>query len=492
MKKIICILLTLSLIMGSVFCITTSAEEEETVAGESYDGCPFILVRGMLFDGLIVDVNTDHESKAFKGVDAKSVIKVVFSAIGKGIAKWDISAFTSEVCNYLNDIMGEMACGSDGMSKDPSVGVHDYPHSLDNYPELQTGTEDEGGILRTACDKFGAENVYYYNYDWRLDPLTHADKIAELVDTALRETGKDKVNIACASMGGIMTESYIYKYGSDKINRVLFLSSTFCGTYVTSDLLRGNIVIDTDLLYAYAKQMLGSNKALSILMDVLYRTGIMKAVVNLATDKLLPAMKDQVFDEFVRGTFGTMPSLWSLVQPENMDECVNYMFRGCENEYSAIIELTKKYVKMANEREAFLKQASTDGMQVCVVAGYNRICIPVYPGAKTHGDSILESPLMLGGAVMAPYGEALPDNYVAKNPAKVSPDRVMDLSDCLFPDSTWAVKGSNHVACRYKSGYSDFVFSLLDGEEQPTVTSNPKYPQFLLSSDAQTIEPLTK
>ena len=497
-RKIISLILALAIAAGCcapAFALKTdffgsiknrfSQAEEAAPEKESpdYDGYPFVIVRGMEFAGLTYKKGTPDERNCLGEIKAGDIIKALFKGIGKGLIHWDINYFGDEVIAYVNDLMGLMACDKKGNSK-YDVSVPSYPLSVANYPELENiGYDNEDGIIRAACDRYGAENVYYYRYDWRLDPYIHAKGINALVNQALSDSGKSKVNLVCCSMGGIETLAYIAKYGSSKLNRVLFVSSTFCGTHVTTDVLRGIIEVDPFNLYMYAKQNLAKdNKALGILFDALYRTKVFDGLCRFANNWFVPKLKDRVYDEFLSPVFGTMPSVWALVLPEGYDEAVKYMFGGREKEYADFIALTKKYQDLAADRGRILKKAEKSGTSVCVIASYNCACIPVYPGGGGNGDNTLEADRILGCAKVAPLGETLGDSYVPADAKHLSPDRVVDLSGALFPETTWAVCGSPHVACSYGTDMSEFLFWAVDYSGKLTVNSSEKYPQFMKSS----------
>lgn len=487
MKKTVSLILSFALLL-TVFSAAFTVNASAAQSSPEYDGYPVVLVRGMDFNGLYYKLGTDEEERAFAGVDAGEVIGVLLRALGAGVLNLSVDAGLDEVIAYVNSILGRMACDKNGLPAH-DVSVREYPLSLANYPELwDMGDFNEYGILKTAVEKFGAENVYYYNYDWRLDPLTHADRINALVEQAKKDTGKDKVNIMCASMGGIMTESYIYKYGHASLNRVMFMSSTFCGTYVVSDLLNGRVNVDGYGLYRYADKMLAAdNVLLSGLFTLLNKAGFFGRLADFANG-LIPKLQDKVFDDFLRDTFGTMPALWALMLPEDYDGAVEYMFGGMEEEYSAIIELSKEYQKMTAARDDFLRAAEEDGVNILVIASYDTPCIPVYERAVENGDGTLESALMLGMANVAPLGKTLGEGYTAENPARLSPDGVVDLSNALFPETTWAVCGSPHVATSYGTDYSDFIFTLLTYNGRATVDTFEAYPQFMRSSSAQELK----
>lgn len=478
-KRIISVVLSLAIILGSAVTAFAAPSSKSSASASGYNGYPFVLIRGMNFNGLYYKLGTDEEQNCFKGVKVGEVLSVAAKAIATGVFRWSYDEAVDVINEYLVDIMGLMACNPDGSSK-YDVSVTQYPLSVAHYPELwDAGDQDELGILKGAVERYGAENVYYYNYDWRLDPYIHADNINALVNRAIKDTGKKKVNLACCSMGGILTVAYMDKYGSSKLNRVMFLSSTIGGTHVTTDLLNGTVEVDPYNLYIFAVQKLAyDNKPLEILFKTLYYTGVFNGLSKIA-NSLIPKLKDRVYKGFLRDTFGTIPTVWANVLPEGYDEAVKYMFGGEESKYSGIIKLSKSYQQMVSRREKMLKNAEKSGTNICLVAGYGSAVIPVYPGGGCNGDSILEADRMLCGAVVAPLGSTLGDNYKAKDASRVSPDNIVDLSTGIFPSTSWAIYGSRHVCGDYHSDYADFIFSINDYYGKCTVKSLPDYPQFM-------------
>lgn len=484
MKKALSIVLALVIALSCT--VPAFAKEEKST--QVYNGYPLVLVRGMDFSGLRYKRGTDEEQNCLGHVEAKDIIGTVGKALGKALISFSIDSGIKVVADYLEEIFGLMACNPDGTSK-YDVSVPAYPKSLSHYENFndweKIGSLNEYGILKNAVKNYGAKNVYYYNYDWRLDPLTHADSIDALVKQAIRETGKSKVNLICCSMGGIETMAYLYKYGHSKLNRLIFLSSTAYGAHVATDLFRGIIDIDADYLYAFLDKMVAKdNKALKILFKTLYVGGVFDGLSNFA-NFLVCKLKEKVYDAFLTDTFGTMPALWSLVLPHGYDAAVKYMFGGKEQKYAKLIALTKEYQKIHAKRTTLLKNAEKAGVNVCIVASYDSPCVPVYPGGGCNGDGTLEADRMLGGAKVAKLGETLSEEYIAANPGRISPDKSVDLSTVDFPATTWAIKGGIHVACSYGTDHQKFIFRMLEYNGKFTVDTDKKYPQFLVSPTGQ-------
>ena len=492
MKRIISLLLVAVLLLSSTALGVSANGKNTAPAYEKIDTeYPFVLIRGMDFGGLQIAPGTENATPVVSSPDVGRTVKNVASALFKGLLyrNWDV--FADEVLKIVDDIMGKMALTTEG---DPQydTGVPQYPKSLANYPELvdSLGYGVEEGFLRRAVETYGADKVYYYNYDWRIDPYIHAQRLNELIETAKRDNNAQKVNLACCSMGGILTVSYLYKYGAASLHRVLFVSSTFCGTYVTGDLLNGRVKVYGDLLYEFIVTRMGVSKTTAFFLKIANRLGLFKAVAKLANDVLIPKIKDHVFDAYMRDMFGTMPIVWALTQPEDLDGALDYLFHGKEDKYQTVIGLANQYREMNLQRNDMLKQMQKNGLEIIVAASYELPVVPVYESGNMQGDTVLESPLMLGGATMSLLHETLPDDYTPLDKRYFSPDREVDLSTAVFPETTWALKGVPHVFTSYGTDCQEMLMWMLNEKTCPTVFTSEKYPQFLLSDANLTLQPL--
>ncbi|MCD7827398.1 MAG: hypothetical protein LUG85_02520 [Clostridiales bacterium] len=481
-RKLICSIMSVILIFSSFLSVTAFAE-----SGSTECEYPFVLIRGMDFNGLYVDIGTENEEECLKPITFTGVIRTVFNALGGYIKTGTLDGFTDPILDYVNEIMGSMACDENGNSV-YNVSSPEYPLAVSNYPELLEALADstsEQGILKEAVEEYGAENVYYMVYDWRLDPLDNCDKLYDLIELAKSEHDAEKVNLVCCSMGGIITDAYLYKYGCESFNKIIFDSTVFCGTDVVTELFQGKVNITGETLSNYVTGMISSG----FISNILEKSGIFDRLAELAM-KFVEQEKDYVYENFLVNTFGTMPALWALVQCEDYQACLDYMFptEADREKYSGLIERADALQEMMSGMDEILTALPEQGVAVAVVASYGSALAPVYESANTAGDSFLESHLMLGRAVVANHNEQLPDDYTADDETKLSPDRCVDLSNCLFPEYTWAICGSPHVAASYGTDFSEFLFWLVNYDGQPTVTSNPNYPQFMLSGSDEHLE----
>lgn len=450
---------------------------------------PLIVVAGMDFTGLVADIGTENERPAIESITTKGILKTVLVAGGAGIVNGSFDAVVDKGVDYARSLLGNIACDNTGASIYP-VSVHKYPNAISTHANLNLGNDNESGIAKRAAELYGGENAYFVIYDWRTNPLDVADEIAAAVDDAIATTGYSKVNLVCTSMGGVMTVGYLTKYGYDKLNKCVFVSSTFHGTQVVTDLFRGEVEIDSDALYRFVDVNLGQNAFLSGMFKTLKSLGVFKMLSTVANG-FIDRYKQTVFDDLLKDCFGYILPFWALVQPEEYDACINFMFSGREEENAAFIAKTRQLQAMMANRDALLNEAVENGVQISVIASYNFPLIPVYPGASLYGDGTLETKYMSGGATIANHGETLGEDIINSGSEYLSSDGAIDASTCVFPQSTWLIKDSPHIGCRFGSEQSDFLFWILAFDGQAKVTSNPAYPQFMQSDGAQSLAPLS-
>lgn len=484
MKKLISILLSIILVFSSAVVAFATDTENETIDPDY----PLVVCRGMDFDGLTGDLGLETEHNALRPIEAGGVILTLAKCIASAAIAGSFDGFFPPLMDYLDQIMGELACDENGESV-YNTTMKKYPLAMSNYPEFfeehRLEPIMEFGIVYGAAERYGAENVYYCAYDWRLSPLDSADELNAIIELAKAEHHTDKVNLVCASMGGAVVDSYIYEYGCESLNKCIFDGTVFCGTYVVTDLFQGKVLITGDGLEYLLYDKLGDS---NFFVKILAATGLLDWAANFVMRTIVDNYKDYVYDRFLRDTFCTMPGLWAIVLPDEYEACIEYMFPTDEDKvkYAKVIEHAEELHEMMVGMDDLLLSLPEKGVEVAVFAGYDSQPVPVYERASTQGDSVLESALMLGRAKVANMGSTLGDDYTGE---RVSPDKIIDLSDVLFPEYTWAFKNMPHVACGYGTQTQDFLFWLVEFDGQPTVTSNPAYPQFMISSADEILVP---
>ena len=477
MKKLVSVILAFTLLLA----MSVPAFAVETKTQSNYNGLPVIIVRGIDFAGLTYPDGT----KALQ-VDAGKIISTLMTSMfmTKG-------QLMNSIFDVANEILSPLACDKSGNTIE-NISMVQYHGSMANHPDFVANLPDGGeeGIVKTAVEKYGAENTYYFTYDWRKQPKDIATELNSFVEDAKTTTGKNKVNIICASMGGMVTTAYMYYFGTENINSAVYLSGAQNGTYVCGEALNGRIVFDKNVLVDFLDRTTNGNFFLKLLLGVLDYAGVLKKTVNFANDLVADSF-DEANDRVLRDCFGTLCGFWALCPDADFESGVETIFGGHESEYPVLLEKLEETKKFVFSTEETLKNAKESGVKISFVSNYNGTLVPVHPKANCNGDGVLEAELTSNFAVVAPLNKTLSGEQMsAANPKYLSPDEVIDATPALFPDNTWFVKNAPHVAADYNTEFSAFTFTLLESDVQPNVDMFEGYPQFMSANSNLDLSPL--
>ncbi|MBQ8504048.1 MAG: hypothetical protein IJ491_07215 [Clostridia bacterium] len=486
MKKIISLLLTA--LMLFTMAVPAFAADGEEAAAKDYNGYPVIIVRGIDFAGLTYE----DGSNALLSMSYVEIFGVLLDAVLTRFALKDEEALADGIFELAESILSPIAGDNEGNSADPEVSMVQYPESMAAYPEFTSSLQGatEVGMVKSAVERYGAENTYYFTYDWRKTPAELASELNALVETAKADSGMDKVNISCVSMGGMVTTAYFYYYGTDSVNTAVFLSGAQNGTYVAGDALNGRIVFDTDTIINLVNSLTDSNILVEILLRVFDALGAFDYITDFLNDFVSENFQ-KANDMVLRDCMGTLPGFWALCPDEDFESGIETIFGGHEDEYPVLLGKINDMKDFVFSTEETLQAAEKNGVKISFVSNYNTGLVPVYEKSNRNGDMVLETELTSNFATVAPLGETLSDEQLAgADPKYVSADKVINASTALFKDYTWFVKNAPHVASEYGSQFSEFAFWLLDCEEQLSVYTNEKYPQFMVADDNLALSPL--
>ena len=483
MKKIISVILSVIMLFSSAVCAAAYDGEKNT---------PFVLVAGM---NVMPLYENDNQVWPMKSDTVVSLAKQLVSPIWELIKSKDYKAFGDKALPVVYSAVSKLACDKNGDSV-YNITTPSYDKNMSNYPELyKNENKDEPGIVRAACEKYGAENVYFYNYDWRLDPLDHSDSLNTLIETAMKEHNADRVNLACCSMGGTLVTSYLYKYGAQNVKNIIMLSTAFQGVEAVGAMLSGELYIDKDALMSRVGD-LGktdiSSLFYNILMTAVDAAGLGDKAEEICAD-ILNNLKDEIYSEVLKKVFGTMPGIFDLTAFEDYENAKSFMLDSAVN--AKMISRCDEYMyRVQSKAKNLLENAIADGANVYIVCQYNLQGLPVYSHVSSNTDLLIDVKYASGGAVSAELDSVLPVDYVqAVNDGHdhISKDGMIDASSCMFPEYTFFIKNQAHVD--YNVGDStDFILYLADSDKQLTVFDS-EYSQFMYyNANKNTLTPLNK
>lgn len=471
MKKLISLLLAAVMLFSFSFTAGAVSDSET----EAYDGYPLVVVRGIDFGGFYLEDGSPAISVGLD--DIFSLVKNYFREL---LIERNEEAFFDSALTLVAEIFEPIAMDRNG-NPVHEIYFDKFESSMANYPEEVSLMEDEGetGIIKTAIDKIGAENVYYFTYDWRKSARELADDLNAYIAGVLSESGQDKVNISAVSMGGMVMSAYLYWHGSDAVNNLVYVSSAHNGTYGPGDGLNGDIYFDGSVICSRIKKSVSGRPVISFFVDIAEKIGVFDAVTAVANG-IVEDNPQLINNSVVRDGFGTLLGFWAMCPDDVFSSGVEFLFGGHEDDYPVIMEKLSQTEDFILSTEEIIDSAIANGVNVSFISNYNTPLAPYFKHSYLQGDGVLETRLTSNFATVADYGEALTQEQLSlADEAYVSPDRIIDATTALYRDTTWFVRDAVHVAAVYGSDYADFLMWLLLSEEQPTVKTDAAYPQFM-------------
>lgn len=312
-------------------------------------------------------------------------------------------------------------------------------------------------------DKYGSKGYYAvedyrFYYDWRLDPTDIADDFNAYINAIRTKTGHDKVGIVASCLGTSIVMAYLAEYGSDAVSGIGLDGSVCNGSEILSETISGKFTVDGDSLTRVLEDsnylgVFDMDEFLLATVDLLSKSG--------AIDGITTSVKMTIYDKVAKGvtsalalsTLCTWPGYWSTVSAEDYDDAMLYVFgeKGSEKrtEYAGLIKKIENYNVVRGKTDNLLTAAKANGVNIGIVSKYGYQIIPICKSGPELADELVTVEKSSFGATTSKIYDTLSDIYIAQLPAEkrkyVSPDGQVDASTCLFPDSTWFIKGASHA-----------------------------------------------
>ncbi|MCR4681856.1 MAG: hypothetical protein K5647_00845 [Clostridiales bacterium] len=432
---------------------------------------PVIVVHGIGVSELYTDPAGENPQPL--GFSAASIITAVLKLAPYVVGTADDpQAFIDDAAEAMAGFSA-LSLDKNGES-DGSVGIINYTTAplSEHYEDIAEGIASEWAICRALCDKIGRENVYLFNYDWRLDACGNAEILAEMVESVKAQRGVSKVTIVGCSEGTCILSAYLDKYlDRNDVGKAVFVNGAMNGLSV-ANVYNCEFTTDVDVYMNYLNEFLANfplpNIDLRILAPAapLMRPFIAKvarlAEKIFADDDLLR----QFYLKCLSPIFGTLPIFWEFMPYEDFDSGVAKMLSiGFISITSGLYKKIQDYHGVQGRLKDNLKQLRAQGGAVEILSGYGLPAVPVTDDYRMHSDGLINTVYSSFGAKVADYGMTLAGGKL------LSGDRIIDASRCAFPENTWFLRGVRHMDFRYGTESTAFLVELATDPEITDVAS---------------------
>lgn len=485
MKRVISVFLCL--IIAACALVTVAPASQPAVDGSDV---PIIHVCGS--GALLVRNNEEGKKETVYPLQIpdgyiEEEVKEFLPIFAQAFFTQDFTEFSDVLVDILVNIFEPMALDENGEVKDGSRADWTW-----NKRTLPNRVNKDGKYSATA---------YKFHYDWRLDPLVIADTLRIYIEDVLSVTGKDKVVLYGRCLGSNVVAAYMQKYDGEYVQEVIHYASSIYGVTPCSKGFAGELFVHADGVERFLYDAdLGLDQCYSDVLQAfvtLFNKTYGLDITCWAINNKLEDIYLDIIPEVLLNSYGTMPAYWSMVHPDDYEKAMETVFYGQDKaKYAGLIE------KIENYREnvllafpEFSMEQAHRGIEFSNIVKYGKQSIPF---SKEESDELSDSIETVEnasfGATTAKLLETFDDEYISKAVANgtdkfISPDKQIDASTCISPETTWFVKNLEHYTFPESM---NILVSQIANNEGFTVFSDEEFPQYLVyDEETSTISAMT-
>lgn len=465
---------------------------------------PVILVHGMGGSPLYYTDETGKEVLA-GAVQGREILKLlknypnivsnVFKLASKNqvdITEWNelLDAFSAFAKTT------DVNCSPDGGPNELHI-LNNWTDPLSKHPEYFDYDNGVTRIAKELCEENGYDNVYAYNYDWRLDLYdSGANGLDAFIGQVRRQTGAEKVTLVADSLGGATVNCYLDAHKDDGVlDRLIIVNGAFEGVDFASAYTK-SLCLSSEEAMNYLEQLGSSLNGGKYEILFLAGSGLFSGMLNSLSENLNNGLsqnhvQDRIFLDCFRPIFGNVPAIFECIPYKDFDKSMQQMTAiGYLNKDSALYQKLLRYHEVQGRADQNLVDIHNRGVQVAIIASYGYPGIPLTPKCQKQTDILIETEHESAGATVANSGEKLK----LKTGKYKSADQEIDASTCVLPDNTWFIKNLRHVDFKVGTPAMKLIAGLALGYYDCNLESVNKatgYRQFLLADSSQNLSNIT-
>ena len=496
LKRIIAVILCVLCIVSVMSAGASAASGKRSSCGSNCKFYPTIIVPGLGQSSVCM---TDGNGNFILDKDGKKVSafpaylqtdKIIAKMLGPALlslaAQRDVG-LSDAFADVIDMSFGVNACDLTAQTK-KEVVTEKFPYSYaecNEYEKEIINTHIPFEMYETDLPK---DHIYYFTYNSFGNHIELASELYEFIQMVKKQTGHSKVNLVPLSQGASVVSAMLEYTPKvmDELHKVMFVVPALGGSSIIGDVFNGRInFLDKDYLYN------GFLEEIRLLDEK--TAHIIEIAARILPDEVLMATLNKGVKHLVENTMIRSTSMWALCPPEDYPSAAEKYLSSPE--MAQIRKQTDKYYQAQLHARSNVKKLVAKGVQVFDVAEYDYAVINVGESwNKTNGDFIIHLDSTSMGAYAAKVGETLPKGYKQKNTNcsnpkhnHISPDRVVDASAGLLPETTFYFDGQRHDLTRNNDVILRLAMQLIANDNIKSVHSSPDFPQFLSGRDVRNL-----
>ena len=509
-KKTLALLLAITMLLG--LSAVAFAKPTEWIS-QSLSDIPVIRLSGdgeMLVDE---DGNKVFQYKDFGTLFSKddeeedddnlelyaSIANVLMPFLIDGALKGNWDPYYENLQKEIADLVEHSLLDHDG---NPQYGTGVRQERLNKMEQVRHNNQ----WWRTADGQYYyVHDRYWFYYDWRLDPMETAAELKSYIDDILASTGSEQVGIMASCLGTNVVTAYLAVYpdhAKEHIRGIAYDGSVVGGAEMLSEAISGKFAVDLTAINRTINDSvaIGSfavDDFVKVTLDMVAKTGVADALVSVPKNLLYDELVEGVTSSLALSTFYTWPNYWACVSKEDYPTAKEYVFgpEGSEKrtEYAGLIAKLDNYDTVVRQHvNEILTTTKNNGVHFGVISKYGFQLMPVCKTNDLVADQFASVTRSSFGATTGTIYQDLSDEYLAQRREAgfgdyLSPDGQIDASTCLFPESTWFIKGCSH------SNWSDWelrlMYDIATSKEEVTVANGCWPSRFVTYSYTNPEEP---
>jgi len=494
MKKVISIVLTFALVF-SVCAAVANAASTKTACGGDCGNYPTIVIPGigqsnvwlLDEDGNYV-LDGDEKISCFPGYfPVMPLLKVALIPV-----LFSLLLQHNVGLNKAVDKIVEIGFGmnmSDNTGKDSGlIEVEKYPYSLAECNEYEKGEIYNNVPIQGLADTVGEDHLYYFAYNSFGNNIAIVDELYQFIQQVKKETGHGKVNLVPISLGGTIANGLLEYYPDvyKELNKVVYIVPALDGSTIVGDVYKKDLAfLDDEQLYeSFLEKLMEESQA-----------KLIEIALRIFPNRVLMNFLNYTVDTLIEKVLVNCTNMWALVPSKDYPDLANKLLASADK--AEIRKQTDRYYQAQINSDANIQKLVDNGVKVFDIVDYD---FALYNLGNSWNDDNADGVIHLDstsmGAYAAKVGEALPASYVQQNTScncsdpthnHISPDRVVDASTGVLPDTTFYFDGQGHEGTGRNDVIMTLAISLLKNDDIENVYSNPNFPQFNVGRETKSL-----